>query len=303
MVYFPLYLETYSSGLLDEKLESLRSLLDPCMMCPRQCMADRAGGSPGYCRAPHSLCIASVSPHFGEEKPLVGTNGSGTIFLSHCNLRCVFCQNHDISIYGGGTTCSSGDLSRMMLDLQQLGCHNINFVTPTHYVAQIVQALPRAIDGGLSVPLVYNTSGYDSVEVIRLLEGIFDIYMPDIKFLDAGVSAKYCQASNYPVIVSEAVKEMHRQVGDLLIGEDGIARRGILFRHLVMPGLSTDTAKVLDFIAGEISLRSYVNIMAQYHPCHRALDFPEIYRGPTRTEYEGALEHAKSIGLIRASRY
>ncbi|MBP7529554.1 MAG: hypothetical protein KA801_16660, partial [Syntrophorhabdaceae bacterium] len=275
----------------------------PCILCPRRCMADRMGGDRGYCNAPYDLYVSSASPHFGEEEPLVGTGGSGTIFMTHCNLRCAFCQNFDISIRGEGISCSAAALADVMLDLQRKGCRNINFVTPTHYIHQIVRALPLAIEKGLTVPLVYNTGGYDSQDVIGLLEGIFDIYMPDIKFMNPALASRYCRAEDYPAVVSTVVKEMHRQVGDLVTDENGIARRGLLIRHLVMPGAGEDTRAVLDFIASEISRDSYVNIMSQYYPCHRADDLPEISRRITGREYEGALAYARSIGLTRASRH
>lgn len=303
MADFPSYLNTYSNGLLDDRLEKLATLGAPCMLCPRKCMADRPSGDPGYCRAPYELYISSAAPHFGEESPLTGTGGSGTIFLTHCNLRCAFCQNYGISILGEGISCSSPSLSDVMINLQDRGCHNINFVTPTHYVPQIIKALPTAIEKGLRVPLVYNTGGYDSIEVIKLLDGIFDIYMPDIKFLDTSLSSKYCRADDYPDIVSGVVREMYRQTGDLVMDERGIATRGLIIRHLMMPSCFKDTCAVLDFIAREISMHSYVNIMSQYHPCHRADEFPEISHGITVKELEEALSYARSIGLTRACRY
>ncbi len=303
MTDFPSYLGSYAEGLIDERLEEILCLASPCMLCPRQCMADRMGDDRGYCQAPYGLKISSASPHFGEEEPLVGTGGSGTIFMTHCNLRCVFCQNYDISIRGEGVSCSAEALADIMMDLQGKGCHNINFVTPTHYVHQIVKALPSAIEKGLNIPLVYNSGGYDSLETLRLLDGIFDIYMPDIKFLDPALAARYCQAEDYPSVAWEAVKEMYRQVGDLVTDERGIARRGLIIRHLVMPGAAQDTRRVLDRIAAELSPGSYVNIMAQYYPCHRAAEFPEISQRLAAGEHEDAIRYARSIGLTRASRH
>ncbi len=303
MTDFPSYIQLYSDGIIEERLTELLTRAAPCMLCPRQCMADRIEGEPGYCKAPYSLYISSAASHFGEEEPLVGTHGSGTIFMTHCNLRCAFCQNFDISIRGDGISCSAAALADVMMDLQGKGCHNINFVTPTHYVHQIVKALPLAIEKGLNIPLVYNTGGYDSLEIIRLLEGIFDIYMPDIKFLDSTLASRYCQAEDYPATVSLAVKEMFRQVGDLVTDERGIARRGLIIRHLVMPSAAQDTRNVLDFIASEISPNSYVNIMSQYYPCHRAAEFPEISRRITAHEHGEAVLYARSIGLIRSSRH
>lgn len=303
MTDFPAYMRLYEEDMLGDRLEEILCLASPCMLCPRQCMADRMGGERGYCQAPYDLYVSSASPHFGEEGPLVGTGGSGTIFLTHCNLRCVFCQNCDISIRGEGVSCSSGALADVMLNLQAKGCHNIHFLTPTHYVHQIVKALPRAIEKGLTIPLVYNSGGYDSLDTLRLLEGVFDIYMPDIKFLDPALAGRYCQAEDYPTVAWEAVKEMHRQVGDLVIDERGIARRGLIIRHLVMPGATADTRRVLKQIAAGISPDSYVNIMAQYYPCHRAGEFPEISRKPSAAECEEAVSYALSLGLTRASRH
>jgi putative pyruvate formate lyase activating enzyme len=293
----------YEEDVLGDRLEQILCLASPCMLCPRQCMVDRMSGDMGYCRAPYGLYISSASPHFGEEGPLVGTGGSGTIFMTHCNLQCVFCQNYDISIRGEGVSCSASALADVMTDLQGKGCHNINFVTPTHYVHQIVKALPSAIEKGLTIPLVYNSGGYDSLDVLRLLDGIFDIYMPDIKFLDPTLAARYCHAEDYPAVAWESVKEMHRQVGDLVIDERGVARRGLIIRHLVMPGAAADTRKVLKRIGTELSPASYVNIMAQYYPCHRASEFPEISRRLSMGEYEEAVRYGQSIGLTRASRH
>ena len=299
---FPSYMRLFSEGVLEDRLTALLSLASPCVLCPRQCMADRMGGERGYCQAPYGLYISSASPHFGEETPLVGTWGSGTIFMTHCSLRCAFCQNPHISIRGEGISCSAAALADVMVDLQGKGCHNINFVTPTHYVHQIVRALPLAIEKGLTVPLVYNSGGYDSLEVLRLLDGVFDIYMPDIKFLNPALASRYCQAEDYPVVVWAAVREMFRQVGDLVTDPGGIAERGLIIRHLVMPGAADDTRKVLDRIASELSGNTYLNIMSQYYPCHRADEFPEISRRITLEEHENALRYALSIGLTPVSR-
>ncbi|MDD5008281.1 MAG: hypothetical protein PHU49_10950 [Syntrophorhabdaceae bacterium] len=301
MEYTPLYIESYSRGILQERLEELESLLNPCTLCPRQCKANRLVGDLGYCKAPYDLFISSASPHFGEEAPLVGHNGSGTIFLTHCNLKCIFCQNYDISIYGEGTRYTYGKLAALMIDLQDRGCHNINLVTPTHYVPQIIKALTIAIENGLSTPLVYNTSGYDSTGTIRLLDGIIDIYMPDIKFLDSGLSQRFCKAADYPEVVREAVVEMQRQVGDLVVDEHGIARKGLIIRHLVMPSCGEDTKRIMEFIRDEVSQNAFVNIMAQYHPCHRAGEFEEIANRISLKEHAEAIRYARSIGLLRAS--
>lgn len=300
---FPVYVRTKEQGLLERKLQELHSYLQPCLLCPRQCRADRGTDKLGYCKAPYALHISSAFPHFGEESPLVGTHGSGTIFLSHCNLKCLFCQNDDISIYGNGYPCSIHQLARIMVDLQEKGCHNINLVTPTHYIPQIVQALSHAIDLGLSIPLVYNSGGYESLDIIRILDGIVDIYMPDIKFLDPSLSDSLCNAEDYPEVVKAAVQEMQRQVGDLYIDGRGLARRGLLIRHLVMPSCGEDTKHILRFIREEISQDAFVNIMGQYHPCHRAEDYPEIARRISGKEYGEALSYARGIGLSRATNH
>ncbi|HBA56075.1 MAG: radical SAM protein [Syntrophorhabdus aromaticivorans] len=303
MENFPAYRRTKAEGLLDQKIEELESRLNPCTLCPRQCRVNRAVGESGYCKAPYDLYVSSVSPHFGEESPLVGTNGSGTIFLTHCNLKCSFCQNYDISILGDGSPCSYGRLATLMVELEARGCHNINLVTPTHYVPQIMRSLSVAIDRGLSIPIVYNCGGYESLETIKSLEGIVDIYMPDIKFLDGALSRRFCRAENYPEVVKAVVREMQRQVGDLLIDPSGIAQRGLLIRHLVMPSCGEDTRNVLQFIRDEISHDAFVNIMAQYHPCYKAGEYFEISRRITAQEYREALEFARSIGLSRASHH
>ncbi|OPY76477.1 MAG: hypothetical protein A4E63_00094 [Syntrophorhabdus sp. PtaU1.Bin050] len=301
--HFPVYRRTKTDGLLDQKIEELESRLNPCTLCPRQCKVNRIAGEHGYCKAPYSLYVSSAFPHFGEESPLVGTKGSGTIFLTHCNLKCLFCQNYDISILGDGSPYSYGQLAALMIGLEERGCHNINLVTPTHYVPQLVRSLSAAIDDGLSIPIVYNCGGYESLEVIKLLEGIVDIYMPDIKFLDSALSKRYCRAEDYPDVVRTVVLEMQRQVGDLFIDPSGIARRGLLIRHLVMPSCGEDTRNVLQFIRNEVSRDAFVNIMAQYHPCYNADKYPEISGRITNQEFCEALEFARFIGLTRASHH
>jgi len=296
----PGYLAAKSKGILDERAALLEEKLASCTLCPRQCRVNRLEGALGYCQAPAGLMISSVFAHYGEEPPLVGIGGSGTIFLTHCNLKCLFCQNYEISMGGEGLAYSHKKLAAAMLDLQQRGCHNINFVTPTHYVPQILRGLSLAIDQGLSIPLVYNCSGYESLEVVKLLEGIVDIYMPDIKFLKRELSERYCDAPDYPDVVREVLKEMQRQVGDLVSDERGIAERGLLIRHLVMPSYGENTTEALTFIRNEISEDAFVNIMAQYHPCHQAYRFQEISRRPTMKEFGEALEYARRIGLRRA---
>ncbi len=293
------YLETHRKGLFLERAEKSLTLLQTCTLCPRLCQINRLEGEKGTCRAGRLPEVSSYSPHFGEEQPLVGLRGSGTIFLTHCNLRCRFCQNYSISHLGEGREVSSERLARMMLELQSLGCHNINFVTPTHYVPQILEALPGAIEKGLCIPLVYNSSGYDSVQTLKLLDGIFDIYMPDIKFADSGPADEYCQAADYPETARQAVKEMYRQVGNLVLDERGIARRGLLVRHLVLPDRLAGTTEVLRFLADEISPNTYVNIMDQYHPCGDIPPRSPLGRRISASEYEEAIEMARQAGLTR----
>jgi putative pyruvate formate lyase activating enzyme len=298
----PCYLMAKSKGILDERTAQLEATLACCTLCPRQCRVNRLEGALGYCQAPAGLIVSSVFAHYGEESPLVGVGGSGTIFLTHCNLKCLFCQNSEISMKGDGVPYSPRKLAAAMIDLQQKGCHNINFVTPSHYVPGILRGLSLAIDQGLSVPLVYNCSGYESLEVVKLLDGIVDIYMPDMKFLKRELSDRYCNAPDYPGVVREVLKEMQRQVGDFVMDDKGIAQRGLLIRHLVMPSHDENTKDVLLFIRQEISRDAFVNIMAQYHPCYQASRFQEISRRPTMKEYNEAVEYARDLGLKRAGR-
>lgn len=302
-MHYPSYLDAKANGSLDRAVDELYELLAPCRLCPRLCKANRVKGEPGFCRSPSEVVISGVFAHFGEESPLVGTHGSGTIFFSGCNLRCVFCQNFDISIGLGADPCSSETLTKAMLELQKKGCHNINLVTPTHYVPQIVKAFSSAADQGLTLPIVYNCSGYESLDVLHLLDGIVDVYMPDIKFLDPALSKKFCNAADYPQVVREVIKEMQRQVGDLVTDHSGVALRGLVIRHLVMPSYPENTEKVLQFIRDEISENAFVNIMSQYYPCHRASEYPEIARRVTAEEYRSALNFAEDLGLRRAGRH
>lgn len=295
----PAYLETHQEGLFQERIDKALSLLQDCTLCPRLCHVNRLEGEKGTCRAGRLAEVSSYSPHFGEESPLVGIHGSGTIFLTHCNLRCRFCQNYSISHLGEGREVSSDRLARMMIELQSLGCHNINFVTPTHYVPQILEALPAAVRRGLRVPLVYNSSGYDGVSTLKILDGVFDIYMPDIKFAEPGPAEECCRAADYPEVARQAVKEMHRQVGDLILDERGIARRGLLVRHLVLPGGLAGTEKVVRFLAEEISPGTYLNIMDQYHPCGDIPPRSPLGRRISGDEYEEALRTARKAGLTR----
>jgi putative pyruvate formate lyase activating enzyme len=299
MAYTPRYIELCEKGELTKRIEFLNRILTECSLCPRRCEVDRTKGELGYCRAGSELVVSSVFPHFGEEAPLVGYRGSGTIFLTHCNLRCVFCQNDDISHGGRGEKTSRSQMASYMIKLQELGCHNINFVTPTHYTPQIVASLREAIDLGLRLPLVYNCSGYESLEVIKLLDGIIDIYMPDAKYAGKEPAKRFSNASDYPHVLKEVLKEMHRQVRDLQMDQNGIAKRGLLIRHLVMPEHLAGTESLMKFIAEEISRDSYVNIMQQYRPQYKSSDYPELCRRITYGEYLDAVKVAKRFGLHR----
>ena len=299
MPFTPSYITLYDTGELERRAAALTGLLRECVICPWNCRVDRTSGALGVCRVGRSAMVASFSPHFGEEPPLTGYGGSGTIFFSYCNLKCVFCQNYDISHFGAGLEVSIEELSKMMVMLQRQGCHNINFVTPTHQIAQIVESLPNAIENGLSVPLVYNCGGYESVETIKLLDGIFDIYMPDFKYGDDEAAMKYSGARDYVERAKESIKEMHRQAGDLVLDKNGIAEKGLIIRHLVLPGGLAGTREVMRFVAKEISKDSYVNVMGQYRPCHSASEHSPLDRRVTEEELAGAFVIAKEEGLWR----
>lgn len=297
--FAPAYIETRDRGLLKEKMDQAYEILQACTLCPRECGVDRLSGEKGICQTGEYALVSSYNPHFGEENPLVGRNGSGTIFFAQCNLLCIFCQNYDISHQGEGVEFSSQDLAQVMLSLQARGCHNINFVTPSHVVPQILTALDKAAEGGLKVPLVYNTSGYDKAETLDILEGVFDIYMPDFKFWDPKVAEQLCDAPDYPAIARRTFREMHRQVGDLILDEQGIAQRGLLVRHLVLPDGMAGTREVMEFLATEISGNTYVNIMAQYRPCGRAAEVPSLRRSISDEEYQQAIDLAYQEGITR----
>jgi putative pyruvate formate lyase activating enzyme len=293
------YIKSFEKGLLQKKIQAAYKILNFCTLCPRQCRVNRISGETGICKTAKQAWVSSYNPHFGEEAPLVGTHGSGTIFFTHCNLMCLFCQNFDISHEGYGQEVSDKQLAAMMVALQQQGCHNINFVTPSHVVPQILSALEIAIQQGLSVPLVYNSGGYDLPATLRLLEGVFDIYMPDFKFWDAEVAETACQAKDYPQIARRALREMHRQVGDLKIDENGIAQKGLLIRHLVLPGGLAGTREIMRFIAREISTNSYVNIMSQYRPCGRAAEIKGFNSLLSKVDFQTALREAAAEGITR----
>jgi putative pyruvate formate lyase activating enzyme len=282
--------------------EALGHLAD-CDLCPRYCRVDRRASVKGaLCHTGAQAVVHSYGPHHGEEDPLRGTSGSGTIFFAWCNLRCVFCQNWDISQQGIGHEVSAQELAGMMLELQAMGCHNINLVSPSHVVAQVIAAVAIAAEKGLRLPLVYNTGGYDSPEALRLLDGIVDIYMPDLKYADPENARRYLRARDYVQVNRAAVKEMHRQVGDLVLDENGIALRGLLVRHLVLPGDLAGTAEVMDFLARQVSADTYVNLMDQYHPCYRADRYPPLDRSLSTEEYALALDEARRAGLHRFDR-
>ena len=296
------YLRLHKQGTLADRIAGARERLAPCRVCPHQCKVDRLADEKGICRTGARAMVSSYAPHFGEESPLVGSGGSGTIFLTHCNLLCVFCQNYEISHLGQGVETDAGQLAAMMVSLQRQGCHNINFVTPSHVVPQILAALPKAVEKGLTVPLVYNSSGYDSIATLQLLDGIVDIYMPDFKFWSAHCARRYTKAADYPQVARQALREMQRQVGDLQINAQGHAERGLLVRHLLMPGGFAETDAILRFLAEEISVNCYVNIMDQYRPAGRADEFAELAATISAAEYRQAMQRAEHYGLTRLDR-
>jgi putative pyruvate formate lyase activating enzyme len=301
--FTPAYLRLLEGGGLARRVEEAWRHLEDCDLCARYCFVDRRKTTEGAaCRTGERAVVASYGAHHGEEDPLRGSRGSGTIFFSWCSLRCVFCQNWDISQKGVGREAEPAEIADMMLELQRQGCHNINFVTPSHVVAQIIAAVHDAAKRGLRLPLVYNTGGYDSPEALALLDGIVDIYMPDMKYGDSALARRYSRARNYVEANRRAVREMHRQVGDLVVDEDGVAQRGLLVRHLVLPQHIAGTEKVLEFLAREISRDTYLNLMDQYRPCYRANEYPELDRPITGAEYAEALALAERLGLHRLDR-
>lgn len=285
---------------LQERIAAAFETMRSCTICPRLCEVDRTADEKGFCSTGRYAPVASYNLHFGEEAPLVGTNGSGTVFFGGCNLGCVFCQNYDISRHPGDMPeAGPQELAAVMLELQKQGAHNINFVTPSHVVPQILEALPVAIRHGLRLPLVYNSGGYDRVETLRLLDGVVDIYMPDAKFADSKVADAYCRAPDYPDIAMAAIREMHRQAGDLETDENGVALRGLIVRHLLLPDDLAGTRAWLGYLAEEISPRTYLNIMDQYHPSGESRSYPELRRAVSRQEHEWALREAERFGLTR----
>lgn len=284
---------------LREKIKAAKEVLKECTLCPRSCKVDRTSGKLGVCKTGDKPFVSSYNPHFGEERPLVGRHGSGTIFFTRCNLLCLFCQNWTISHLGEGDIISFEELAQIMLTLQGYDCHNINLVTPTHQVPMILEALAIAVEQGLKVPIVYNCGGYESLETLKILDGIIDIYMPDFKYSDPEVAFKYSRARDYPSVAKAAIKEMHRQVGDLIMDDRGVALRGLLVRHLILPEGMAGTEEIVKFLVEEISPNTYTNIMAQYYPCYKAVQFPPLDRRITNEEYRKALKAAIDAGLRR----
>lgn len=295
----PAYLKLYKTGELKKRSEKLWALMESCQLCPRKCGDNRLKGMSGFCRAPGARLIVSTHhPHFGEEKPLVGRGGSGTIFFSHCNLRCVFCQNWTISHNGRGSEKNINGLAGIMLRLQEKGCHNINLVTSTHFSPHILKALDVAAAKGLRLPVVYNTSGWERLEILTLLDEVVDIYLPDFKYWDSAMSAKFSAgAESYPEITREAILEMNRQVGGAKFAKQGIMQRGLIIRHLVMPNNTSGSEKIMQWIAENLPKDTYVNIMPQYSPAYKAYDYPEISRRITSKEYQKVVQRAKDLGL------
>lgn len=294
----PAYLELHEEGDLVRLRDEFASMLEECRICPRLCGVNRLLGEEGFCRTGEKAQVASYGRHFGEEDVLVGGGGSGTVFMSNCNMACVFCQNLDISHGREGTLVSAGRLARIMLGLEKAGAHNLNFVTPSHQVPQILEALVTAVAGGFRLPLVYNSGGYDRADTLKRLEGVFDIYMPDMKYSDPEVSGELSMAPDYPEISREAVLEMHNQVGDLVV-ENGVAVRGLIVRHLVLPGNLAGTREIARFLAREVSRDTYFNIMDQYRPAYQAHTRSPLDRRISQAEYQDALDIAREEGLWR----
>lgn len=298
MTFVPAYCKLSKAELWD-KVRRAEDILRKCNLCPRNCEVDRTSGQVGFCRTGDKPFVASWGPHFGEERPLVGRFGSGTIFFGFCNLGCIFCQNWTISHLGEGNEISVERLAEIMLEIHDMGCHNINLVTPTHQMPMILHSIAIASEMGLNIPIVYNCGGYESTEALKILEDVIDIYMPDFKYSNPEMALKYSKAKNYPEKAKDAIKEMHRQVGDLIIDERGIAVRGLLIRHLVLPEGIAGTKEVVRFIAEEISKNTYINIMDQYYPCYKAFEHPALNRKIMTKEYSEAIKMAMDTGLKR----
>lgn len=294
----PIYRTIDTEG-LSHRREKLFRVLEDCTLCPRNCHVNRIKGELGYCKTGKKAIVSSYGPHYGEEFPLVGRHGSGTIFFTNCNLGCIFCQNYDISHLGRGTEMDSIELASIFLKIQNFGCHNLNLVTPTHVIPQVIEALEIAVEKAFSLPIVYNCGGYEAIESIMALDKVVDIYMPDMKFMDDEVAFSLTGAKSYSKHVKESVKEMHRQVGDLKLTVEGIATRGLLVRHLILPEFLSGTEKVLEFLSKEISSNTYLNLMDQYYPCYLAKDHSALSRRIRPEEWRAAVALAKKMGLAR----
>ncbi|MFA5373837.1 MAG: radical SAM protein [Candidatus Omnitrophota bacterium] len=294
----PAYLEAYNNGTLDRAIAQTRKILSSCAICPRKCRVNRLKDQKGFCKTGEKARVYSFMAHHGEEPPVSGKRGSGTIFFSFCNMACVYCQNFEFSQQGGeGKEVTSEELANIMLELQGFGCHNINLVSPTHVMPQILQALKSAIKSGLNIPLVYNSGGYELAEMIRLMDGLIDIYLPDMRYADNETAKKYSSANDYPEYNRQAVKEMHRQSGTAEINGSGIMTKGLIIRHLVLPGDISGTDKIMKFISEELSPETYISLMSQYFPCYKSGDFPELSRRISLEEYESAQTIMEKYGL------
>jgi len=295
----PTYRKLVRTGELSRRIELAYEHLAACDLCAQNCHVDRHATKKGICHTGALAVLSSYGPHHGEENPLRGWLGSGTIFFAHCNLKCQFCQNYSISQLGEGHEAQPEEIASIMLELQEMGCHNINFVSPSHVVAQILAAVGLAVEAGLRLPLVWNTGGYDSLAALQLLDGVVDIYMPDMKYADDKTALRLSRAKNYIEVNRAAVQEMHRQVGDLMMDERGIAQRGLLVRHLILPGGLAGTEEIARFLADEVSRDTYINVMAQYRPCYQASEHPPLDRPTTRKEYVDAVTACRAAGLHR----
>ena len=294
---YPSYLDSYNNGKLNSLIEDTSMMLESCCICPRRCKVNRLKEEKGFCKTGLKAKVCSYMPHHGEEPPISGTHGSGTIFFSRCNMSCVYCQNHEFSQSGEGREVGPEELAAFMLELQELGCHNINLVTPTHVLPQILKALNTAIAKGLNIPIVYNTGGYELTKIIKFLDGIIDVYLPDMRYADSAKSLKYSCAPDYPAYNQEAVKEMHRQVDIAKTDNSGIIKTGVIIRHLVLPHGISGTDKIAKFIATELSKDTYISLMSQYHPYYEAYQFKEIFRRITYQEYKDAQDEMHKYGL------
>ena len=293
----PVYLEALQNGKLDKAIDKLCKLLESCSICPRKCGVNRIKGEQGFCKTGSRPRVFSYMAHQGEEPAISGSSGSGTIFFSNCNMSCAYCQNYEFSQMGQGKEVSCEDLAKIMLELQEMGCHNINLVSPTHVLAQILKSLKIAISLGLKIPLVYNTGGYELTKIIKLLDGVVDIYLPDMRYADEDAAVKFSKAAGYPEYNRQAVREMFRQAGTACMDGNGIIQRGIIIRHLVLPNNASGTDKIMEFIARELSVDTYISLMSQYLPYHRAAEFKEINRRLKLSEYDGAKKMMEKYGL------